>query len=423
MDLKEKHAGEPPLALGLSTQKALSVLKEQLEAVLEGHQKERKKCLTWKELWRSSFLHHSNRCSCFHWPGASLMLLAVLLLLGCHGGQPAGSHGVELVNASALFLLLLLSLVLIGRQDRLKRREVERRLRGIIDQIQDALRDGKEIKWPNAMYPDLHMPFAPSWSLHWAYRDGHLVNLPVSLLVEGDIIALRPGQESFASLRGIKDDEHIVLEPGDLFPPFSPPPSPRGEVKKGPQNPQQHRLFRVLETPVIDNIRWCLDMALSRPVTALDNERFTVQSVMLHYAMPVVLASFLITNALRFVLNAPGVTSWQYTLLQLQVNGVLPILPLLFPVLWVLATACGEARVLAQMSKASPSSLVGFSKASGDRAKRTKPRNKEGVCCGTESRSRSPVPPWAQRLGSSGQFPRALPCPSRRAFRPHPGGG
>lgn len=48
------------------------------------------------------------------------------------------------------------------------------------------------------------MPFAPSWSLHWAYRDGHLVNLPVSLLVEGDIIALRPGQESFASLRGIK---------------------------------------------------------------------------------------------------------------------------------------------------------------------------------------------------------------------------
>lgn len=47
-----------------------------------------------------------------------------------------------------------------------------------------------------------------------------------------------------------------------------------------------------------------------------------------------------------------------------QVNGMLPILPLLFPVLWVLATACGEARVLAQMSKASPSSLVGCSKAS-----------------------------------------------------------
>ena len=133
-------------------------------------------------------------------------------------------------------------------------------------------------------------------------------------------------------------------------------------------------------------------MALSRPVTALDNERFTVQSVMLHYAVPVVLvrvaglcgaawgrgegwtrrglrathmsgsecrgsqsepacgvakegerqclgpsrgvgsrlclccsqqAGFLITNALRFIFSAPGVTSWQYTLLQLQARTTL----------------------------------------------------------------------------------------------------
>uniref|UniRef100_A0A7M4EAC3 Transmembrane protein 94 n=1 Tax=Crocodylus porosus TaxID=8502 RepID=A0A7M4EAC3_CROPO len=344
-------------SLGLTTKKALTVLRDQLSALLEGHQKERKKVTSWK-VWRSSFLYHGNRCSCFHWPGASLMLLAAVLLLCCYGSQPQGSQGAEIVNALALFLLLLLDLFLIGRQERLKCREVERRLQTIIDKINDMLTDGKEVKWPDSMYPDLHMPYAPSWSLHWAYRDGHLVNLPVNLLVEGDIIALRPGQESFASLRGIKDDEHIVLEPGDLFPPFSPPPSPRGGVKKGPQNPQLYRLFRVLKTPVIDNVRWCLDMALSRPVTALDNERFTVQSVMLKYAVPIVLAGFLITNAVRFIFKAPGIASWRYTLLQLQVNGVLPILPLLFPVLWVLATACGEARVLAQMSKASPTSLL-----------------------------------------------------------------
>lgn len=61
--------------------------------------------------------------------GAPLSLLEPPSLL------PA-SHGAELVSASALCLLLLLNLILIGRQDRLKRREVERRLRGIIDQIQ-----------------------------------------------------------------------------------------------------------------------------------------------------------------------------------------------------------------------------------------------------------------------------------------------
>ncbi|MEE6528287.1 hypothetical protein FKM82_030410, partial [Ascaphus truei] len=118
-----------------------------------------------------------------------------------------------------------------------------------------TLTSGQELVWGGSLFPDLYMPSAPSWSLHWVYRDGQRVNLPVSLLVEGDIIALRPGQESFASLRGIKDDEHIVLEPGDIFPPFSPPPSPQAESKKGPQDPQQHRLFRVLKTPVMDNVR------------------------------------------------------------------------------------------------------------------------------------------------------------------------
>ena len=36
------------MGLGLPTRKALSILKEQLEAVLECHLKERKECLTWK---------------------------------------------------------------------------------------------------------------------------------------------------------------------------------------------------------------------------------------------------------------------------------------------------------------------------------------------------------------------------------------
>lgn len=61
-----------------------------------------------------------------------------------------------------------------------------------------------EVQWSSSQYPDLYTPSSPSWSLHWTYRDSQLVNLPVSLLVEGDVIALRPGQEAFASLRGIK---------------------------------------------------------------------------------------------------------------------------------------------------------------------------------------------------------------------------
>lgn len=72
-----------------------------------------------------------------------------------------------------------------------------------------------EVRWSPSLYPDLYTPTSPSWSLHWTYRDSQLVNLPVSLLVEGDVIVLRPGQEAFASLRGIKvsvcEDTHICV--------------------------------------------------------------------------------------------------------------------------------------------------------------------------------------------------------------------
>ncbi|XP_075702067.1 transmembrane protein 94 isoform X2 [Rhinoderma darwinii] len=359
--------------LGLSTRQALLRLQEQLSSALTNHQRSR--TVIWRD-WRRSFLYHGNRSSCFHWPGAILMLIATLLLLCCYGRQPDGSQGSEVGNACALLLLLLLDLFLMRRHEGMKEREVEGRLRRIITQIdgkssmarnircrytsisKDVLNSGHELIWEDTMYPDLYMPTAPSWSLHWVYRDGRLVNLPVSLLVDGDVIALRPGQESFASLRGMKDDEHIVLEPGDLFPPFSPSPSPRAEGKSVPQYPQQHHLFRVLKTPVMDNVRSWLDQALSHPVTALDNERFTVQSVILIHSVPVILAAFLVTNALRFIFHAPGVPPACYALLQLQVNAVLPVLPLLFPVMWILVMALCEARVLAQMSRNYPISLV-----------------------------------------------------------------
>uniref|UniRef100_A0A8C7QMH0 Transmembrane protein 94 n=1 Tax=Oncorhynchus mykiss TaxID=8022 RepID=A0A8C7QMH0_ONCMY len=339
--------------LGLSTGQALGTLRDQLTTLLDQHQTTgRGKQPTAQ--WVKSFLHHGNRHSCLHWPGAALTLLVVLGLLCCYGDQPHGSSGIELVNAAALLLLFTLSFMLIGRQQRLRRTEMVHRLNSIINQLNDL---GNGVRWSPSLYPDLYTPSSPSWSLHWAYRDSKLVNLPVSLLVEGDVIALRPGKEAFASLRGIKDDEHIVLEPGDLFPPLSPPPSPRGDQKRVPQSPQQHRLFRVVRTPILDSVRLViLDLALSRPITALDNERFTVQSIMAKFACPIV--AFLVVNTVRYFCGAPGLTPGRFNFIQLQLMGVLPILPLLFPVMWVLVNAYGEASVLAESSRASPTGLL-----------------------------------------------------------------
>ncbi|KAF3704786.1 Transmembrane protein 94 [Channa argus] len=358
MEPQDKKQEEDAVGLGLSTGQALVKLRDQLSSLLEQHQRGAHRQASAQIQWVNSFLYHGNRHSCLHWPGGALTLLVVLGLFCCHGSQPKGSSGIELVNAVALLLLLLLNLLLVGRQERLKRSEMVRRLKGIITQLSDYLSACVgDVQWSPSLYPDLYTPSSPSWSLHWTYRDSQLVNLPVSLLVEGDIIALRPGQEAFASLRGIKDDEHIVLEPGDLFPPFSPPPSPRANEDRGPQNPQQHRLFRVVRTPVLDTVRNSLELALSRPVTVLDNERFTVQSVINKLVCPVVLVAFLLVNTIRYFCDAPSLTPPCYNFIQLQLMGVLPILPLLFPVMWVLINAFGEAMVLAEFSRASPAGL------------------------------------------------------------------
>ncbi|XP_061564599.1 transmembrane protein 94 isoform X2 [Cololabis saira] len=354
LDKKQEDDG-----VGLTTAQALLKLRDQLGVLLDQHQRTARRKASAQERWASSFVHHGNRHSCLHWPGAALTLLVVLGLLCCHGSQPVGSSGIELLNAAALLLLFVLNLLLVGRQERLKRTEMVSRLRGIITQLSDYLSGCvDEVPWPPSLYPDLYTPVSPSWALHWTYRDGLLVNLPVSLLVEGDIIALRPGQEAFVSLRGIKSDEHIVLEPGDLFPPFSPPPSPRANEKRSPQSPQQHRLFRVVRTPVLEPVRNSLDLALSRPVTVLDNERFHVQSLITKMVCPVVVGAFLLVNTVRFCCDAPGLTPAVFHFFQLQVMGVLPILPLLFPVMWVLVNAFGEARVLAEFSRASPAGLL-----------------------------------------------------------------
>ncbi|XP_012731681.2 transmembrane protein 94 isoform X2 [Fundulus heteroclitus] len=358
MATQEKKQEADGVTRGLSTSQALVKLRDQLSSLLEQHQRATRRRVSWLEQWLNSFLYHGNRQSCLHWPGGALTLLVVLGLLCCHGSQPMGSSGIEIVNAAALLLLFLLNLLLVGRQERLKKTEMVRRLKRIITQLSDYLSGCvDDIRWPSSFYPDLYTPTSPSWSLHWTYRDSQLVNLPVSLLVEGDIIALRPGQEAFASLRGIKDDEHIVLEPGDLFPPFSPPPSPRDE-KREPQSPQQHRLFRVVRTPVLELVRNSLELALARPITVLDNERFTVQSIITKLVCPVVLVAFLLVNTVRFFCNAPSLTPISYNFLQLQLMAVLPILPLLFPVMWVLINAFGEARVLSEFSRSSPVGLL-----------------------------------------------------------------
>ena len=48
--------------------------------------------------------------------------------------------------------------------------------------------------WTASDYADLNTPLSQCVSLQWTIRDSTVINLPCALLVEGDVILLRPGQ-------------------------------------------------------------------------------------------------------------------------------------------------------------------------------------------------------------------------------------
>ncbi|KAI4902008.1 hypothetical protein NFI96_018713 [Prochilodus magdalenae] len=255
--------------------------------------------------------------------------------------------GTALIGGCAVVLLLLAGLVSMAALQRLRSSEMPRRVETLLNSLQEFLQHPPS----NCLQgtEDLFTPSSPAVSLQWTYRDGRLVNLPVSLLVEGDIISLRPGNEAPTELRGIQEEEHVILSRSDVFSHLSSPPSPPDNGRPRPHRLVQPQLFRVTKTPAVELVQRCLELSQDRPVSVLDNERFAVQSLLERGPAPLALILLLMLNTLRYVLGAPGVGPWPVTLLQLPVNGILPLLPLTFPSLWLLVSIYGEVRVLLQM--------------------------------------------------------------------------
>ncbi|XP_066546024.1 transmembrane protein 94-like [Amia ocellicauda] len=360
-----------PQQLGLTTREALTALRTQLAQALSVFRRRREAQETWQAIWRQSFLHHNVHWSSLHWPGALLTLLSALALLGCHAIRAENSDGTALAGSVALLLLLALSLAALAWQQHLRREEMPNRVKALIQEIHEVLNQ-PQMSWMES-YVSLFSPCSDAVSLQWTYRDGRLVNLPVSLLVEGDIIALRPGTAAPTALRGIQEEEHVVLSRGDVFSHLSSPPSPLDSDRPRPHSLLHPQLFRVTKTPAIETVQQCLELGQWRPVTVLDNERFTAQRLLERGLTPLLLVrataqpdsyyspcpahhsySFtrvllLMVNLARYFLGAHSVGPWPVPLLQLPVNGVLPLLPLAFPLLWQQACVHGEVQVLSHL--------------------------------------------------------------------------
>lgn len=182
------------------------------------------------------------------------MLCVILLLISS-----------EYVAATILMLVFVATIYFQFRENYLKRTEVYRKVRVVLEELEAAVELSN--KWDSNNFPHIYSPLSPCVSLQWCYRDGQVLNLPWALLVEGDRIVLRPGQtapEDCIELNG--RHKFLAGETYRLKTQNEPPNKPTARVPLGD-------LILVLsKTPIIENLKTALD-SHNRPPTIFDQQR------------------------------------------------------------------------------------------------------------------------------------------------------
>ena len=71
------------------------------------------------------------------------------------------------------------------------------------------IKETKNENWFENEHLSCTIPFSQSVSNQLVYRNGKLVNLPLNLIVEGDILVIKPGQTVNINCRSIEKTKVI----------------------------------------------------------------------------------------------------------------------------------------------------------------------------------------------------------------------
>ncbi|XP_040173075.1 transmembrane protein 94 isoform X1 [Anopheles arabiensis] len=323
----EPAANEQP---GLGTAEALQRLHDDIESMLRGYE-ERYRRQHWAEKVRSSLVGSSTSPLGWFPVLASLLCALSLTVTGYYW------------SAGLLLVLLLLTIALVVRENNLRRTEIYRKLRTVLHEIRLGVRLCPD--WTVDNYPHLCSPLSPCVTLQWTYRDGRIVNLPWALLVRGDHIVMRPGQVSPGTCRevGGRGRRFKCGETYGLQQPTEPP------VKPIARSPLPDLVCAVEATPYLDILRKSLDCFLDRPKTIINQQReLLVSRCLQRWGFGLILFLTVSIGILRNVglyLQGKLPTNWMNVFLLNPTAAVLPLLPLVFPLLWVAINLWGVARL------------------------------------------------------------------------------
>ncbi|XP_062539397.1 transmembrane protein 94 isoform X3 [Armigeres subalbatus] len=315
--------------LGLSTTIALQRLHDDIETVLCAYE-ERFAKKRWLTKLKPPFA------------GGPLSVLSWFSLLSTVAVVVAFFLVGYYFSAGFISSFLLLTVVVIVREDILKQTEMFRKVRMVLEEIKcgtELCRD-----WTPSNYPHLCSPLSPCVTLQWTYRDGKIVNLPWALLVRGDYIVMRPGQVSPGTCSELSGKRTFKCgETYGLSQEMEPPKKPTARA------PMSDLTCIVEVTPYLENLRTTLDNFLNRPTTIIDQQRdLLISKCIQQWGFLIVIFLTLTVGALRYLgyyLNGKLPTNWMNVFLLNPSAALLPVLPLMFPLLWITINLWGTARL------------------------------------------------------------------------------
>lgn len=332
-------------ALGFSTKEALHKLYSGINDLLEEQQFSNERSL--KYPWVYDTLYCKSEYTTICWTSALTLLITAICLVVTFVSHDHARLGTLPLEAVLLLLLTTVNVCAVAWDNKLRHKEIPLGVAALLLKVKEAM-DFSD--WKPENYPHLCSPLSPCITLQWTYRDGNLVNLPWALLVAGDVVVMRPGQPAPAPCTPLHTDKDLPnLQTGELF---SPAPSKKPDIFSVPMSraPLQNEEYILEQTPYINNLRIGMEQALNRPITYYNRQRHTlmVKYVELLF-FPILVLLVLLTNLVRlgYLHHWVSCGPWIEMIVLQPISVALPLLPVVFPTVWLLLNCLGMARLLA----------------------------------------------------------------------------
>ncbi|CAG8560568.1 4100_t:CDS:10 [Acaulospora morrowiae] len=192
---------------------------------------------------------------------------------------------------------------------------------------------------------DIKIPFVPSLTIAKVVRDGVVRSFPTTLLVEGDVVEMLYGDVAPCKMKFLerKDSVPKYLESSQVFKPtFFDKMSSQALWDQHIHNRGRYQ-FVLLETPWASCLRSALEK--TRPATIIMKQAEVLQRVFLHQFIFIVLGTSFVVNLVRYLMRGHRDQAFEI-LMVLPITSVIPLIPLAFPVLWLVTRSFANATIL-----------------------------------------------------------------------------